>query len=104
MALKHWIVASQHQGKIDLVLADVVMPRMSGPDLVTRLKEIRPETKAMLMTGYAEYSGTDSQTSSPQCHILQKPFSIASLVEKIREELSGKATSEVNGVEAQPVT
>ncbi len=96
-------VASQHQGKIDLVLADVVMPRMSGPDLITRLKEIRPETKALLMTGYAEYSETDSQMSRPQCHILQKPFSIASLVEKIREELSGKATSEVNGVEAQPV-
>ncbi len=97
-------LASQHQGKIDLVLADVVMPRMGGPDLVTRLKGIRPETKALLMTGYAEYSGTDSQTSRPQCHILQKPFSIASLVEKIREELSGKTTNEVNGVEAQPVT
>ena len=73
-------VVSRHQGKIDLVLADVVMPRMSGPDLVTRLRTIRPDTRAILMTGYAEYSGSDSQQVSPQAHVLQKPFSIGSLV------------------------
>ena len=97
-------VASQHQGKIDLVLADVVMPRMSGPDFLNRLKTIRPETKAILMTGYAEYSGSDSQQTSPQRQILQKPFSIASLVEKIREELSRESSKEVVAAETQPVT
>jgi two-component system cell cycle sensor histidine kinase/response regulator CckA len=97
-------VASQHQGKIDLVLADVVMPRMSGPDFLNRLKAIRPETKAILMTGYAEYSGSDSQQTSFQRQILQKPFSIASLVEKIREELSRESSKEVVAAETQPVT
>ena len=96
-------LASSHKGKIDLVLADVVMPRMSGPDLLTRLKLIRPETKALLMTGYSEYSGSDSQQLSPQWQILQKPFSIASLVEKIREELGRESSNDAVGAGAQLV-
>ena len=47
--------AARHEGTIHVTLTDMIMPRMSGAELVKRLKAIRPDTKAAYMTGYAEY-------------------------------------------------
>jgi signal transduction histidine kinase/CheY-like chemotaxis protein len=97
-------VVSKHQGPLDLVLSDIVMPRMGGPELVARLQALRPETRAILMSGYAEYTATDGKQTSPQTPILQKPFSVASLVEKIREELSRMPIGKTSGVEEHSIT
>jgi signal transduction histidine kinase/CheY-like chemotaxis protein len=96
-------VVAKHQGPLDLVLSDIVMPRMGGPELVSRLKDLRPDMRAILMSGYAEYSGTDAKPTSLQTPILQKPFSVASLVQKIREELSRMPIEKTSGVEEHSI-
>jgi signal transduction histidine kinase/CheY-like chemotaxis protein len=97
-------VVSRHQGKVDLVLSDIVMPRMGGPELVNRLKALHPETRFILMSGYAEYAVADPRQTSPQPPILQKPFSVGSLVEKIREEFSRQPIGVVSVVGEHSVT
>jgi len=81
-------IAARHPGPIHLLLSDVVMPRMSGKELMHRLRAARKEDmKIILMSGYSEYNGTEfRQTDSPFLR-LGKPFSLASLVGKVREAL-----------------
>ena len=81
--------ASKYTGKIHLMLTDMVMPRMSGSELATRIKVARPDTKILYMSGYAEFLA-DGSSAEPRIPILQKPFSISSLVGKIREVLAEK--------------
>jgi signal transduction histidine kinase/CheY-like chemotaxis protein len=84
-------IAAGHEGMIHVVLTDMIMPRLSGAELVKRLKAIRPEIKAAFMTGYAEYATSGSKTSSnQQSLILQKPFSSTSLADMIRSVLAGR--------------
>jgi signal transduction histidine kinase/CheY-like chemotaxis protein len=85
-------IAARHEGTIHMILTDMIMPRMSGAELVTRLEAIRPEIKAAFMTGYAEYATSGSETpSNQQSSILQKPFSSTSLADMIRSVLAGQA-------------
>jgi signal transduction histidine kinase/CheY-like chemotaxis protein len=73
---------------IHLVLADMIMPRMGGAELAERLKKERPELKVLFMSGYSEHAGEESGKISPQA-ILTKPFSIATLIGRVRETLGG---------------
>jgi signal transduction histidine kinase len=81
-------VARRHPGTIHLLLSDMVMPKMSGEDLATRLKAIRPEIRIAFMSGYSEFSNSDLGKRFPETLILQKPFSPVSLVEIVRDALA----------------
>ena len=70
-------IVARHPGPIHLMLTDMVMPKMSGQELASRLKEIRPDVKILFMSGYFEYTTSDKAPS--QLPVLQKPFSISSL-------------------------
>jgi DNA-binding NtrC family response regulator len=75
----------QNDGEIDLVITDVVMPRLSGPDMVQRLQADRLSTKVIFMSGYAE-QGSFAAIENEEAEILEKPFSpqkILTLVRKI---------------------
>ena len=85
-------IVKRHAGPIHLMLADIVMPRMGGQDLAAQLKLIRPEVKVLFMSGYAEYLGNDG--SSARLAILQKPFSISSLVDRVRSVLDGTSVED----------
>jgi two-component system cell cycle sensor histidine kinase/response regulator CckA len=87
-------IVARHTEPIHLMLTDMVMPKMSGQELASRLKAIRPDVKTLLMSGYSEYTSGDQVTS--QLPLLQKPFSISSLVERIREVLEGNAAEDPN--------
>jgi signal transduction histidine kinase/ActR/RegA family two-component response regulator len=90
-------IAARHEGTIHVTLTDMIMPRMSGTELVKRLKAIRPDMKAAYMTGYAEYATCGNESSSnQQSSILQKPFSSTSLADMIRVVLAGQANEKAS--------
>lgn len=72
------------QAKVDLVLTDVIMPKMGGTQLADRLAVDYPQLKILFMTGYAN---DPSITASTQRHVLFKPFQSLDLLGKIREVL-----------------
>lgn len=88
-------LAGHHGGTIQLVLTDVVMPRLSGAEMARRLKPILPDAKFVFMSGYAQYSNGDHAVLPGP--VLQKPFSAASLVGMIREVLAGSNTEVSSG-------
>ena len=75
-------IVTRHDGPLQLVLTDMVMPGMSGRDLWCRLKTLRPSLRCVIMSGYSREAidGSDG-LDVPS---LQKPFSLAALVEKVR--------------------
>ena len=74
--------------EIDLLLSDVVMPGMSGPDLLDRARRTRPELRAVFMSGYTAL--TVGRPIQPGVTLLEKPFSGARLGEVVRETLEGR--------------
>jgi CheY-like chemotaxis protein len=79
-----------HAGAIDLVLTDMVMPQMSGRDFVTALREIRPATRVLFMSGYSGDSTEVRGILAPDTGFIGKPFRTADLVAKVREVLNVK--------------
>src|SRR5207248_2782660 len=80
-------IASKHAGPIHLLLSDVVMPQTSGRDLADRIVEMRPEIRVLWMSGYTDDTIAHHGILEPGLHFLQKPFTPASLGDKIREVL-----------------
>ncbi len=86
-------LVQRFEGIIELILSDVVMPDMSGPDLVDRLLRDYPSVKVLYMSGYAE--GDKRQPGDGYEHaLLQKPFSADSLVLTVRQVLDGGSQSQ----------
>jgi CheY-like chemotaxis protein len=87
------LIAEQHHGRIDLVLTDVVMPRISGRELTERLHAIRPGLRTLFMSGYTDDAVIRHGVLEANVAFLQKPFTAQSLVRKIREVLATPAPS-----------
>jgi CheY-like chemotaxis protein len=77
----------------DLLLADVIMPGMSGRELAAELASFYPSTRVLLMSGYAEQL-TDPELPSCGREYLAKPFSICTLLSRVRGVLDKAADSE----------
>ena len=85
-------VADQHSGNIDVVVADIVMPRMGGPELVEKLREKRSGFAVIFMSGYTESSVLENARIGSEAVLLNKPFSTETLAAKIselRQKLAG---------------
>jgi PAS domain S-box-containing protein len=82
-------VAGQHGGRIDLLLTDVVMPRMSGREVAERLAGTHAGMKVLFLSGYTEDAVVRHGILEAEVAFLQKPFSPASLAAKVREVLDG---------------
>ena len=76
-------------GTIDLLLTDVVMPRMGGIELATRLREARPDIKILLTSGYTHEAPILACSSNDSIPFLQKPFMPSDLLSRVREVLDG---------------
>jgi len=73
--------------KIDLLLSDVMMPEITGPDLATKLKQSRPEMKVILMSGFV---GGELLVLNHGWHFIQKPFVANELVARVNAVLYGE--------------
>ncbi len=74
-------------GKIDLLVTDVVMPEMSGPELAAKVLEVRPKLKVIFVSGYTDGRLAASGPLAPEAVLVHKPFSIKALTAKMREML-----------------
>jgi CheY-like chemotaxis protein len=82
------LLCEQHNGPIDLLLTDVVMPHMSGPELAKRVSEIRPATKVLYMSGYTDDSIVRHGVLTGVMSFVQKPITSELLGRKVREALA----------------
>ena len=81
------IHSKSHDGTIHLLLTDVVMPGMTGPELADRIKPFRPAIEVVFMSGYSERALLDRRVMESAGAYLAKPFSPKSLAVKVREVL-----------------
>jgi nitrogen-specific signal transduction histidine kinase/CheY-like chemotaxis protein len=81
-------VSRQHNGPIDLLLTDVVMPHMSGREAAERLLPGRPEMKVLYMSGHSRDTIANHGVFECDTALLEKPFTLESLTRKIRESLA----------------
>jgi CheY-like chemotaxis protein len=79
------------EDKVSVVLLDMTMPVMSGEDAFRELKQIRPDVRVVLTSGYNEVEAVRRFTGKGLAGFIQKPFSSARLVEKIRTVIEGTA-------------
>ncbi|NMC72206.1 MAG: response regulator, partial [Myxococcales bacterium] len=84
-------VAGSLAGGIDLLLTDVVMPRMDGWTLADRLQQARPGLRVLFVSGHAEEAVARHKTPAGGAEILAKPFSPADLVRRVRRALDEPA-------------
>jgi CheY-like chemotaxis protein len=76
---------------IALVITDVVMPGMGGPELAERIRELSPQTKVLYISGYTQSAAMQHGVLQPGAQFLQKPFRPAELAQKARQILDEPA-------------
>ena len=87
------LTGARHVGPIHLLLTDVVMPQMSGPEVAEKLLTVRPGIKVLYMSGYPDHPVFDQGGVSRETSFLAKPFSPNVLARKVREILDDVAVS-----------
>jgi CheY-like chemotaxis protein len=81
-------IAAAGQNTLDLLLVDMVLPDMSGPDLAEQIESLRPDVKTLFMSGYTDHALLRHRILRPGMQYLQKPFTPATLGTKVRELLN----------------
>ena len=83
-------IAAAYRGPIHILVTDVVMPRLSGRELATRITAARPEIKVLYISGYTDDSIFRHGVLEGGVAFLQKPFNLKDLAQKIRQVLDGE--------------
>jgi nitrogen-specific signal transduction histidine kinase len=86
------LVAAQHRAAIDLLITDVIMPRMSGPELAARLRALRPETRVLYLSGYPDAAILEHMPRDQEFELLAKPITPRALLLRVRALLGGQAS------------
>ncbi|RMF92073.1 MAG: response regulator, partial [Nitrospinota bacterium] len=84
-------LCTRHAGAIHLLITDVVMPQMSGWELAERLTALYPQMRVLYMSGYPEKSFPARRREKGKIHFVQKPFTMETLLRKVREAITGSA-------------
>jgi len=80
-------LAKNHKGTIDLLITDVIMPRMNGHALSEKVKALHPQIKTLFISGYTADAITQQGILENNVQFLQKPFSVNALIMRVREIL-----------------
>jgi two-component system cell cycle sensor histidine kinase/response regulator CckA len=73
---------------IDLLIADVVMPGLSGPDAADQLRKTHPQMRTLFLSGYASHFALPDRVTAEPGGFLQKPFTVEALLAKVRDRLA----------------
>lgn len=90
-------IFTQHAQRIDLLLTDVIMPRMSGRELAQRLRAMRPRQKTLYMSGYTDEVLAQHRVLDANVFLLQKPFEPDALARKVRDVLDAPTARSAEG-------
>lgn len=80
-------IVRDHDGAIHLLITDVMMPDMDGPELVRQLATVRPGTRTLFMSGYMDEALGEHGILPMHVNFIQKPFSPRAIAEKVRDIL-----------------
>jgi PAS domain S-box-containing protein len=83
-------IVDGYHGTIDLLLTDVIMPGMNGRELATNIAKLLPEIRVLYMSGYTENAIGHDGTLDAGVNLLQKPFSLPALKDRVREVLDSE--------------
>ena len=83
--------SAQSLGAIDLLLTDVMMPRLNGPDLAVALREQRPDQRVLFMSGFTDDALGERRITSPDFELLTKPFTPDELIARVRLVLAASS-------------
>ena len=81
------MICRRHEGSIHLLLTDVVMAQMTGPDLAQRVSLVHPETRVLYISGYTSAALNRRNLTEPSPAFLQKPFTPEALARRVRAVL-----------------
>jgi two-component system cell cycle sensor histidine kinase/response regulator CckA len=70
---------------LDLIITDVVMPKMDGPSLMEHIKNHNPKIRVIFISGYTEDNFRESLANDSKVHFLSKPFNLKELASKVKE-------------------
>ncbi len=86
-------VIEEEEGRLDLIISDVVMPEMDGPSLLKEVRKSYPEMKVIFVSGYAEESVRQGLEDDRSVEFLPKPYSLDQINSKVKEVLSGSVSA-----------
>ena len=86
-------LSKEHSGGIDLLVTDLILPQMDGARLAEAITGDRPKMRVLYVSGYAAHAVSERLANTPRGVFLGKPFTRATLAEKVREALGGYEVS-----------
>jgi CheY-like chemotaxis protein len=81
----------RYNGPVDLLLTDMVMPRMGGRELATRFLRLQPRARVVYMSGYTEDDALRDDVRDAESSFLAKPFALTAVIALVRESLDRAA-------------
>jgi PAS domain S-box-containing protein len=84
-------IAGEHRGHLDLLITDVVMPHLGGPDLAREIQKHRPGLPVLFVSGYNNRALASQGLLPPSAHLLQKPFRLDALLEAVSDAVKQRS-------------
>ena len=85
-----------HASRINVVLLDVTLPGLSGPEIFAALRELRPDVQVVLTTAYARAQALEKVGAGASCLYIRKPYQLAELAELLQTACQRQTRTQTN--------